>query len=75
MNGGNTSFKGFVDKFEAEVKNMKALPEGLRKDLRVIQNSNQSVWRGIETLLGCKNIMKTITVTKEDFEEFGPSIV
>jgi len=76
VSGGSTMFRGFPERLEAEVA--KLVPPTMSLGINVVAPDDraQSVWIGGKILASMEDEgSKALWISKEDYEETGPSIV
>jgi len=72
MSGGTTMYKGIPERLEAEIKNM--APSTMNVKISAPPERKFSVWIG-GSILSSLQTFESMWITREDFEEYGPSIV
>ena len=73
VSGGSTMFPGFSDRLENEVR-LKALPPVMKIKVIAPPERKYSTWIG-GSLLASLATFQELWITKQEYEEFGPSIV
>ena len=72
MSGGTTMYKGIPERLEAEIKNM--APSTMTVKISAPVERKFSAWIG-GSILSSLGTFESFWITKEDIEEYGPSIV
>ena len=72
LSGGTTMYAGLSERLKNEI--VDKAPQGA--DIRVVASNDRkfAVWKGAATL-ATLSIFDASWITKEDYEEFGPSVV
>ncbi|RXW13629.1 hypothetical protein EST38_g12227 [Candolleomyces aberdarensis] len=70
--GGNTMFPGFVDRLKAEIVTL--APSDMTVSLAAPSDRHIATWLG-GSILSSLSIFNQMLVTKEEYEEKGPSVV
>lgn len=72
LSGGNTLFPGFSERFSKEIRALS--PSFMRIAVLAAANRKQSVWIG-GSMLASLSTFQRMVISKEEYEEYGPSIV
>ena len=72
LSGGNTLFPGFVNRMQKEISAL--APSGLRIRVLAPPERKYSVWIG-GSILASLSTFQQMWITRQEYDEFGPSIV
>jgi actin len=72
LSGGNTMFRGFVDRMEKEM--VALVPPTMRVKVMAPPERKYSVWIG-GSILSSLSTFQQMWISKEEYDETGPTIV
>lgn len=72
ISGGNTNFKGFNNRFLLEME--KIVKDKFKIKIHDVNDKISAVWEGAK-IFSMKPFMKSMWITKEEYEEYGKAIL
>lgn len=72
LSGGTTMFPGFPERMQKEIKAL--APDSTKVNIMVVPNRKHNVWIG-GSIIASQSVFQNMWLTKQDYEEHGPSIV
>ena len=72
LSGGNTMFEGIVERLQKEMTSL--APSGTKIKITATPDRKYATWIG-GSILADLNTFKTMWISKEEYDEYGKSIV